>query len=120
MGRLIVVTPDGQRFEHTLRAINTIGRHPDQTIQILDRVVSKEHALITGRTRATSCRTWAAATAPTSTGSRSPAAPPHDGDTVTMGSSRLIFEDRVRPATPALDRVTIHPGTLSPSRPSAP
>ncbi|MCA9527559.1 MAG: adenylate cyclase, partial [Myxococcales bacterium] len=39
----------------------------------------------------------------------------HDGDTVTMGSSRLIFEDRVRPATPALDRVTIHPGTLTES-----
>ena len=29
------------------RAFNTLGRHPDQTIQILDRVVSKEHALVT-------------------------------------------------------------------------
>ena len=43
----VVMTPDGEQREHTLRAFNTLGRHPDQTIQILDRVVSKEHALVT-------------------------------------------------------------------------
>ncbi len=47
MARLIVVTPDGEQREHELRAINTLGRHPEQTVQVLDRVVSKEHALIT-------------------------------------------------------------------------
>ncbi|MGC6417258.1 MAG: adenylate/guanylate cyclase domain-containing protein [Bradymonadia bacterium] len=47
MARLVVTTPDGAQREHELRAINTLGRHPEQTVQILDRVVSKEHALIT-------------------------------------------------------------------------
>ena len=47
MSRLIVMTPDGGQHEQNLRAINTLGRHPEQTVQILDRVVSKEHALIT-------------------------------------------------------------------------
>ena len=28
------------------RAVNTIGRHPDNTMQILDRIVSKEHAQV--------------------------------------------------------------------------
>ena len=45
MARIIVSGNDQQR-EHELRAINTIGRHPDNTLQILDRIVSKEHAQI--------------------------------------------------------------------------
>src|SRR5450432_3157709 len=45
MGKIIVTGNDQQR-EHELRAINTIGRHPDNTLQILDRIVSKEHAQI--------------------------------------------------------------------------
>ena len=116
MGRLIVVTPDGQRFEHTLRAINTIGRHPDQTIQILDRVVSKEHALITGSDKGYFLQDMGSRNGTYVNGIQITGRTPlNDGDTVTMGSSRLIFEDRVRPATPALDRVTIHPGTLTES-----
>ena len=45
MPRVIVTGSDQQR-EHELRALNTIGRHPDNTLQILDRIVSKEHAQI--------------------------------------------------------------------------
>ena len=105
------MTPDGAQRGHPMRAINTIGRHPDQHVQILDRVVSKEHALITfadegywlqdmgsrngtfvngaqirGRTRLT------------------------DGDTVTLGSSRLVFVDGDRPqvAQEAVSQVTIN------------
>lgn len=32
---------------HELGAFNTLGRHPDNTIQLLDRIVSKEHARVT-------------------------------------------------------------------------
>jgi len=42
----IIVTGNDQRRDYELRAINTIGRHPDNTLQILDRIVSKEHAQI--------------------------------------------------------------------------
>lgn len=44
--RLILVTGEGQR-EHVLVAFNTLGRHPDNTVQLLDRIVSKEHCRIT-------------------------------------------------------------------------
>src|SRR5216117_664272 len=45
MPRILVSGNDQQR-EHELGAINTIGRHPDNTLQILDRIVSKEHAQV--------------------------------------------------------------------------
>jgi adenylate cyclase len=42
----IIVTGNDQRREYELAAVNTIGRHPDNTLQILDRIVSKEHAQV--------------------------------------------------------------------------
>ena len=42
----IIVTGNDQRREYELGPINTLGRHPDNTLQILDRIVSKEHAQI--------------------------------------------------------------------------
>ena len=45
MGK-IIVTGNDQRRDYELGAVNTVGRHPDNTLQILDRIVSKEHAQI--------------------------------------------------------------------------
>src|SRR5438046_3550494 len=45
MAKIIVQASDGRR-EHELVAVSTIGRHPDNSIQILDRIISKEHAQI--------------------------------------------------------------------------
>ena len=45
MAKVIVIGND-QRREYELGPINTLGRHPDNTLQILDRIVSKEHAQI--------------------------------------------------------------------------
>ena len=42
MARLTIIGPDG-RHETDLQDHNTVGRHPNNTIQILDRIVSKEH-----------------------------------------------------------------------------
>lgn len=42
----IIVSGNDQRREYELVAVNTIGRHPDNTLQILDRIVSKEHAQV--------------------------------------------------------------------------
>ena len=42
----LIVTGNDERREFELAAFNTIGRHPDNTIQILDRIISKEHAQI--------------------------------------------------------------------------
>src|SRR6476620_1313899 len=45
MAKIIVQGSDGRR-EYELGAVTSIGRHPDNAIQILDRIVSKEHAQI--------------------------------------------------------------------------
>ena len=45
MAKLIVLT-GSSRKEFELGEFNTIGRHPENSIQVLDRIVSKEHAHI--------------------------------------------------------------------------
>jgi adenylate cyclase len=44
--KLILVRGEGPN-EYPLAAFNTLGRHPDNTVQVLDRIVSKEHCRIT-------------------------------------------------------------------------
>ncbi len=44
-GKLILLGE--QPSEYKLGAFTTLGRHPDNTIQVLDRIVSKEHARVT-------------------------------------------------------------------------
>lgn len=48
MARLLLATPDGEQTVE-LRAHNTLGRHPDNSIQLLDKIVSKEHCVIEQR-----------------------------------------------------------------------
>lgn len=45
MAKLVIFDTEGRR-ETALGEQNTLGRHPQNRIQILDRVVSKEHCLI--------------------------------------------------------------------------
>src|SRR5438128_7509417 len=42
----LILTSSDNRQEFELGAFNTLGRHPDNTIQILDRIISKEHCQI--------------------------------------------------------------------------
>ncbi len=44
MAKLIVTTADGNTQTFALEERNTLGRHPEQSVQVLDRVVSKQHA----------------------------------------------------------------------------
>ena len=48
MARLILLTPDGPQ-SIDLRTTNTLGRHPNNSIQLLDKIVSKEHCVIESR-----------------------------------------------------------------------
>src|SRR5271165_3870208 len=45
MARLILATAEGQQAID-LRPINSLGRHPNNTIQLLDKIVSKEHCIL--------------------------------------------------------------------------
>ncbi len=48
MARLVLTTPEGQQTVD-LRPRNTLGRHPNNSIQLLDKIVSKEHCVIVER-----------------------------------------------------------------------
>ena len=48
MARILLSTPDGQQVVE-LRPHNSLGRHPSNTIQLLDKIVSKEHCTIEQR-----------------------------------------------------------------------
>ena len=109
MAKLIVISGD-ERQEFELAAFNTIGRHPDNTIQILDRIISKEHAQIQrlqdGRFILRDLRSL------NGTFIRGERVGEHyltDGDEVTMGSTRILFVDKPQADEP-LHRVTIAPG----------
>jgi adenylate cyclase len=109
MAKLILISSeDRQEFE--LAAFNSIGRHPDNTIQILDRIISKEHAQIQrlpdggyllrdlGSLNGTYIR-----------GDRVSEHNLADGDEITLGSTKLLFVEQ-KGEEPALHRVTIAPG----------
>jgi adenylate cyclase len=109
MAKLIVISGD-ERQEFELAAFNTIGRHPDNTIQILDRIISKEHAQIQraadGRYLLRDLRSL------NGTFMRGERVADHylsDGDEFTMGSTRIVFVDKPK-ADDVLQRVTIAPG----------
>ena len=48
MPRILLATPEGHQVVE-LREHNTLGRHPSNTIQLLDKIVSKEHCTIEKR-----------------------------------------------------------------------
>ncbi|HET9954242.1 MAG TPA: adenylate/guanylate cyclase domain-containing protein [Polyangiaceae bacterium] len=48
MARVLLSTPDGQQVVE-LRDHNSLGRHPSNSIQLLDKIVSKEHCTIERR-----------------------------------------------------------------------
>lgn len=45
MAKLVIIGPDGPQ-ERDLATVNSLGRHPNNTIQLLDRIVSKEHCVV--------------------------------------------------------------------------
>jgi adenylate cyclase len=109
MAKLIVISGE-ERQEFELAAFNTIGRHPDNTIQILDRIISKEHAQIQragdGRFLLRDLKSL------NGTFMRGERLADHylvDGDEFTMGSTRIVFVDKPK-QDDALGRVTIAPG----------
>jgi adenylate cyclase len=109
MAKLIVISGD-ERQEFELAAFNTIGRHPDNSIQVLDRIISKEHAQIQraadGRFLLRDLRSL------NGTFIRGERVGEHylvDGEEITMGSTRLLYVDKPQQDEPA-QRVTIAPG----------
>ena len=108
MAKLIVVSALG-RPEFELGAVSTLGRHPGNTIQILDRIVSKEHAqVIQDPSGGFILRDLGSLNGTFVGGERVHGDRPlHEGDEITMGTTRLVFQNPQM--SPSLQRVTILP-----------
>lgn len=79
--------------EYDLLAVTTLGRHPDNTVQIFDPVVSKRHAEIHRLPGGTYLLKDLGSRNGTYIRSRSVTEHPlEDGDEIQMGSTRLLFE----------------------------
>src|SRR5262245_65504405 len=105
----IIVTGNDQRREFELGAVNTIGRHPDNTLQILDRIVSKEHAQIIRQPDGRFLfRDLGSLNGSFLRGERVSEHFLTDGDEITLGSTHLTFEERSAEDS-LLQKVTIAP-----------
>ncbi len=111
MAKIIYRDTRGVRRTHVLENSTTLGRHPEQDIQILDRVVSKEHAIIEKNMeghfflRDRGSRNGTFLNGEQITGKE----PLGDGDTIKLGSTELTFrEDLTKPQS--RNKVTIHAG----------
>ncbi len=121
MARLTIYGPEGQQ-KRELLAHNTLGRHPENTIQLLDRIVSKEHChvdLIDGRWR---LKDLGSLNGTFVNGSRVGEHFLSHGDEISLGSTRIIFEGdepvatgtHAPPSPPRApnSKVTIAPGMV--------
>jgi adenylate cyclase len=110
--RLILVSGEGPSH-YDLTAFNTIGRHPDNTVQVLDRIVSKEHCRITrGPQGGYVLRDIGSLNGSYVNGERVTERTLATGDTIGMGNTVLRFEDDEEPEQPELKNVTMMPGQV--------
>src|SRR6185436_7279712 len=111
MARLILTSPEGQQVV-TLAARNSLGRHPDSSIQILDKIVSKEHCriLLEGKT-------WVLQDLDSLNGTflngtrLSGSHPLQHGDEFSLGATRARFEQDAAVPPPPDTAVAVPPAT---------
>ena len=98
MSRLTIIGPDG-RQDVELLAHNTLGRHPNNTVQVLDRIVSKEHCHVDriedGRFI---LRDLGSLNGTYVNGERVSERVLNPGDEIMLGSTRILFDPQAAPA----------------------
>ncbi|MEZ4224678.1 MAG: adenylate/guanylate cyclase domain-containing protein [Polyangiaceae bacterium] len=101
MARLLLATPEGQQVVE-LRAFNTLGRHPSNTIQLLDKIVSKEHCIVELRGAEYVLRDLGSLNGTYINGERVNGEKGlRHGDDISLGSTRARFDDGSgRPVAP--------------------
>jgi adenylate cyclase len=93
MARLLLSTPDGQQVVE-LGVHNTLGRHPTNSIQLLDKIVSKEHCVIERRGPQLILRDLGSLNGTYVNGERVVGERPlRHGDDIALGSTRARVDD---------------------------
>jgi adenylate cyclase len=113
MAKLIIFGTDGRR-ELELAEHNTLGRLPQNRIQIIDRIASKEHALIFfDKTQGYVFRDLGSLNGSFVNKQKIQAdVRLHDGDEITIGSTRCMFLAESPGATVAQQVVDVSEGAL--------
>ncbi len=108
----LILTEGGEKQEFELAPFNTLGRHPDNTIQILDRIISKEHAQVIRRPDGKYLyRDLGSLNGTYVRGVRVLEHVLEEGDEVVMGSTHLVYLANSETAE-SLQRVTIAPNSI--------
>ncbi|MBA3395907.1 MAG: FHA domain-containing protein [Deltaproteobacteria bacterium] len=93
MGRLIFQSEQGRQTIE-LGAFNGVGRHPNNTIQLLDTIVSKEHCVIEQHGAATVLRDLGSMNGTFISGERVAGARVlRHGDEIRLGNTVLVYDD---------------------------
>src|SRR3954470_14042189 len=93
MARLILQTADGQQAVD-LRPVNSLGRHPNNSIQLLDKIVSKEHCIVELRGEQYVLRDLGSLNGTYINGDRVQGEQLlRHGDEIALGSTRARFDD---------------------------
>jgi adenylate cyclase len=105
MARITIMGPSG-RQERQLFRHNSLGRHPRNTHQVLDRVVSKEHCHIELRGEDYVLKDLGSLNGTFVNGERVTGERPlQPGDEITIGSTRIVFEPEQNHAEVTFDRL---------------
>ena len=100
MARLILATAEGQQAIE-LRPINSLGRHPNNTIQLLDKIVSKEHCILEQRDGQFILRDLGSLNGTYVNGERVRGEQGlRHGDEIALGSTRARYDDGSGPLPP--------------------
>ncbi len=93
MARLLLATPEGQQVVE-LRGHNSLGRHPSNSIQLLEKIVSKEHCTIEQRPDGFYLRDLGSLNGTYVNGERVQGMRPlKHGDDIALGATRARFDD---------------------------
>ena len=117
MAKLLLSTAEGQQAID-LRAVNSLGRHPNNTIQLLDKIVSKEHCIVEVREGRFVLRDLGSLNGTYVNGERvrGEMLLKH-GDEIALGSTRARFDDGSGVALPL---PPVGPGAIQNAIPSWP
>ena len=91
MPRLTIIGPEG-RTEALLEPHSTVGRHPKNTVQVLDRIVSKEHCHIDLMDGQWVAKDLGSLNGTYVNGERITERVLRSGDEISMGQTRMLFQ----------------------------
>jgi adenylate cyclase len=122
MAKLILATAEGQQAIE-LRPINSLGRHPNNSIQLLDKIVSKEHCIVENREGRFVLRDLGSLNGTYVNGERvrGETVLKH-GDEIALGSTRARYDDGsgAAPPPPALGPGAVQHGSAPVARHQGP